>query len=572
MADKTDKIDESVLLRIAGRWLLALTESSKEVIALLDANGGVQFMSVSGAVQEMLGYDALALASKSTAELLHPDDHNRIISAFQNLAAEHGARHSTEFRAKHRNGHYVRLQSTAVNRLEDEIVDAIVVHTREMTIPEIPLATGIDPITNLRDRSAFVESVAQSVEHVRADSSYGFSVLIVEIDRLKMLVGNYGQDVVDELLAEAGRRLITLLRPEDTLARLDGGEFAVMLDGIGERRAAARIADRIQKTVGVRYQVKGQSITTSAIVGIVTSERRYERAEHVLRDAALAASRARGQGRKRRAVFQTQMRVEDTRFMSMVSELHNAMHGNQFRLHYQPIVSLATRTLSGFEALMRWYHPEQGVISPAKFIPVAEETGLIVQMGEWALREACRQMAEWHRAFRMDPPLYVSVNLSAKQFGEEELHKHVEQGLGEAQLDPRQLKLEITESAVLENQQEAVDVLTRLKQHGVTVSLDDFGTGYSSFSYLHKLPYDTLKIDRSFVSRIGEGGENSEIIHAIIVLAHNLRMDVVAEGVETAGQAAQLKNMWCEYAQGYFFAKPLDADAAGALIASYPQW
>lgn len=565
-------ISDSDLLQIAGKWLQALTDGSKEVVALVDSDGAIQFMSVSGAVQQMLGYDALELASKSHGELLHPEDTHRVVSAFRSVASEHGARHTSEYRVRHRSGHYIRVQSTAVNRLLDEVVGAIVVHTREISIPEIPLATGIDPVTHLHDRKAFIEVVNEAVDRARTDHGYGFSVLIVELDRLKMLVGSYGQDVVDELLAEVGRRLGTLVGRDDTLAQLGGGEFAIMLEGIGDRRNAARTADLIQTTIGKGYEVDGHKLATDAIVGIATSERQYDRAEHVLRDAALAANRARGKSRRRRAVFQTQMRVEDTRYMSLVAELHNALQGNQLRLHYQPIISLATRTLCGFEALVRWQHPEQGMISPGMFIPVAEETGLIVPIGQWVLREACRQMAEWHNEFRVDPPLHVSVNLSAKQFVEENLMREVEQTLSETGLDGRQLKLEITETAVLENREAAADVLNALKAQGVRVSLDDFGTGYSSFSYLHQLPYDTLKIDRSFVSRIGDGGENSEIIHAIIVLAHNLRMDVVAEGVETAGQAAQLKNMWCEYAQGYFFARPMDAVACRALIGSQPQW
>jgi EAL domain-containing protein (putative c-di-GMP-specific phosphodiesterase class I) len=266
------------------------------------------------------------------------------------------------------------------------------------------------------------------------------------------------------------------------------------------------------------------------------------------------------------------MRVEDTRYMQILAGLHSALVGSQFRLHYQPIVSLATRTLAGFEALIRWYHPEQGLISPLSFIPVAEETGLIVPIGNWVMNEACRQMAQWSRAYRVDTPLYMSVNLSTKQFVEEDISTQIETAISRSGIQPSQLKLEITESAVLDNQYAAAAMLQRIKKHGVRVSLDDFGTGYSSFSNLHQLPYDTLKIDRSFVSRIGDAGENSEIIHAIIVLAHNLRMDVVAEGVETVGQADRLRNMWCEYAQGYFFAKPMEADAAGELIASCPQW
>jgi EAL domain-containing protein (putative c-di-GMP-specific phosphodiesterase class I) len=228
--------------------------------------------------------------------------------------------------------------------------------------------------------------------------------------------------------------------------------------------------------------------------------------------------------------------------------------------------------LAGFEALIRWQHPKRGLVSPAEFIPVAEETGLIAPIGQWVLSEACRQMARWHDQHRLETPLHVSVNLSAKQFGDEDLSEQVEDILTKSGLDARQLKLEITESAVLENRDAATQTLTRLKGKGVKISLDDFGTGYSSFSYLYQLPYDTLKIDRTFVARIGDDGENTDVIHAIVVLAHNLRMDVVAEGVETAAQASQLKTMWCEYAQGYYFARPLEATVAGELIAANPQW
>ncbi|MEQ9320814.1 MAG: EAL domain-containing protein, partial [Polyangiaceae bacterium] len=234
--------------------------------------------------------------------------------------------------------------------------------------------------------------------------------------------------------------------------------------------------------------------------------------------------------------------------------------------------SLGTRTLSGFEALVRWEHPRRGLVSPDQFIPVAEDTGLIEPLGRWVLEEACRQMVEWQREHRQASPLDVSVNLSNKQFADEDLEGRVAKILADTGLQADRLKLEVTESAILENQDEAAKVLGRLKDHGVRVSLDDFGTGYSSFSYLCSLPYDTLKIDRSFVSRIGEEGENTDVIHAIIVLAHNLRMEVVAEGVENEIQAAQLKSMWCEYAQGFHFARPLPAAEASALIASSPQW
>ncbi len=568
---EADSQDRSVLQAVSRRWLTALSDGSNEAIALFTGGARLLYVSVGRPVLEISGLDAVDLGNNASMDMIHPEDRERVANAFRVVAATHGARQTLEFRFRHRHGHYTRVQSTAVNHLGDEVVRAIVVHTRAAAVSEVPVS-GEDATSLVGDRSAFLEQVQRAVERTGVDQDYGFSVLLLELERLKMLAGSYGQDVVDQLLGEVSKRLAQLLRPQDTLARLGGGEFAILLDGVLDRRQAGRVADRIQKTVGMRYHLGQHNINTSGIVGIATSERDYAKAEHVLRDAAAAANRARNRGRKRRAVFQTQMRVEDTRWMSLVSELHNAIAMEQFKVHYQPIVSLGTRTLLGFEALLRWDHPRHGTISPAQFIPIAEETGLINQIGSWVLRESCQQMAAWAKKFDVDPPLSISVNLSAKQFGEEDLSLIVEGILAETGLDARQLKLEVTESAVLDNREAASRVLNRLKSHGVKVSLDDFGTGYSSFSYLHQLPYDTLKIDRSFVSRIGENGENSEIIHAIIVLAHNLRMDVVAEGVETAAQAAQLKTMWCEAAQGYYFARPLPVDKATELIAAYPQW
>ncbi len=572
MTANHNSLDEATLMRLAGRWLRALTDGCQEVVALTDEEGHIHYLSMSGALQAMLGYDAIEFAEKSYIEVLHPDDTDRVLTTFRQLVATPDARQTAEYRVKHRDGHYVRVESTGVNRLDDEVVRAVVIHSRVKAQP-VAVVQEVDPVrARISDRATFLTAVTEAIGRTEDQSGYGFSVLMLELERFKMLVGNYGQEVADQVLAEVARRLVALLRPSDMLCQLSGGEFAILLDAAGDRRQAGRISERIDKTVGSRFNIGGQTITTSTIIGIATSERLYERAEHVLRDAALAANRARERGRRRRAIFQTQMRVEDTRYLSLVGELHGALQEDQLRVHYQPIVSLATRTLAGFEALVRWQHPTRGVISPAEFIPLAEETGLIIPMGRWIMKQSCLQMAHWHTACPTDPPLYISVNLSPKQFADEELQKHVEEVLRETGLDAHQLKLEITESAVLENQEAAAKVLSALKTGGVKVSLDDFGTGYSSFSHLYQLPYDTLKIDRSFVARIGEGGENSEIIHAIIVLAHNLRMEVVAEGVETAAQAAQLRNMWCEYAQGYYFAKPMDANAAGTLLASRPQW
>jgi diguanylate cyclase (GGDEF)-like protein/PAS domain S-box-containing protein len=573
VADEQDnhQVDVSPL-RIAGSWLQALTDGSKEVVALLDDDGGVQYLSVSGAVQAMLGYDALEIMSMKTSELLHPLDGKRVLEAFRTVAAHPGGRLSIEYRARHRAGHYVRLESTAVNRLRNEWVNAIVVHTREVPAGEPPAQTpSLVPAPRIDNDEELLRAVDEAVERA-AGNQYKFSLLVLELERSENLVEAYGQEVADGVLREVGRRLDALLRPGDRLARLKTGEFCVLLDGVGDRALSERIAARIQKTIGNRFSVKGQDVFCGALVGIVTSERRYERADDVLRDALLAAARARGDGHDKRAVYRTQMHVQRTRHMSLMAELHNALQRGQFRVFYLPIIGLATRTVSGFEALARWEHPKRGIIDPALFIHIAEETGLITQLGRWVLLQACKQMAEWNQRYPMDPPLLVSVNLSARQFAEYDLHDQVEGILEDTGLEPTQLILEVDERALMEHREAVGEALTRLRKRGVKTALDNFGSGASSFSLLRELPHDLLKIDRKLIAELDKGARDRDVVRAVTELAHNLSMQVVAEGVEKPGQAVQLNKLMVEYAQGYLFSKPMDADAAGGLIASYPKW
>jgi diguanylate cyclase (GGDEF)-like protein/PAS domain S-box-containing protein len=561
-------------LRIAGSWIQALTDGSKEVIALLDEDGSVQYLSVSGAVQDMLGYDALDIMSMSPAELLHPLDVRRVLDGFGAVATHPGGRITLEYRGRHRDGHFVRLESTAVNRLRNEYVAAIVVHTREVVVgePMDAVPSSAAPPADIDDEETLVLAIEESIERATSDD-YGFSVLVLELERSETLHEAYGEEVASGVMNEVGRRLDSLLRPGDRLARLEGERFAVLLDGVGDRTLANRIAARVQRTVGNKFSARGQDVLSAAIVGIVTSERRYERADDVLRDAVVAVARAKGDDAPEgRMVYRTGFQVAKTRHMSLMAELHNALSRNELRVHYMPIVSLATRTVTGFEALARWHHPERGIISPDLFIPIAEETGQIVRLGRWVMLEACRQMVDWQKRYNLEPPLTLSVNLSAKQFAEFDLDAQVETILQDTGFDPGLLTLEVSERALFEFREAVTETVRRLKKHGVMFSLDNFGTGPSSVTSLHALPYDRLKVDRSLVGKMQDDEEARELVKAIISLAHNLSLEVVGLGVETPGHAAQLSQLWCEYAQGYLFGKPMEANAAGGLIASFPRW
>jgi len=328
-----------------------------------------------------------------------------------------------------------------------------------------------------------------------------------------------------------------------------------------------RVAERIQKALALPFSVEGNEVFTAASIGIALSDTGYAHPEDLLRDADIAMYRAKAQGRARYEIFHPKMHTRAVTLLQLETDLRRAIERQELQLYYQPIISLRTRQAIGFEALIRWQHPTRGMVSPDEFIPIAEETGLIIPIGDWLLREACRQMQVWRQIFSDRSPLMINVNVSGKQFSSY-LPKQVSQILQETGLDPRQLKLEITETLLMENAEYAVIHLAQLQGLGVQLAIDDFGTGYSSLSYLYRFPIDTLKIDRSFISRLDSDGEQLAIVRTIIMLAWNLGMEVVAEGVETSKQLAQLRALRCEYAQGYLFAKPLDTLTAEQFIRS----
>jgi diguanylate cyclase (GGDEF)-like protein/PAS domain S-box-containing protein len=412
-----------------------------------------------------------------------------------------------------------------------------------------------DSLTGLPNRLMFMERLAQTVDYAKQDPGCNFSLLFLDLDRFKVINDSLGHLIGDQLLIAIARRLEACLQKSDLVARLGGDEFTILLEGMNELADAISVADRIHRALAEPFDLNGNEVFTSVSIGIaLSSNMDLTSAEDVLRGADIAMYRAKAHGKSCHEVFDNEMHRSVVALMQMENDLRRAVERQEFELFYQPIVSLSTGRIAGFEALVRWPHPEKGYISPNDFISLAEETGLIMPLGDWVLREACRQLCQWQVKFSKHLPLSISVNLSGRQFSQPNLPEQIQQILEETNLNPSSLKLEITESAIMENTESAMAMLMAIKALGVQLSVDDFGTGYSSLGYLYRFPMDVLKIDQSFVSRIDVDGEKLELVRTITTLSWNLGMDVIAEGVETTKQLAQLKALKCEYGQGHLFA------------------
>ena len=397
-------------------------------------------------------------------------------------------------------------------------------------------------------------------------------MLFLDLDRFKLINDSLGHNLGDRLLVAIAQRLQACLRPGDTVSRLGGDEFTILLDAIKDVSDATQIADRIQQHLSMPFQLKGHEVCTAASIGIAIGNSSYECPEDLLRDADTTMYRAKALGKARFEMFDPTLHNQAMARLQLEIDLRRALEQQEIQVYYQPIISLNNGKIAGFEALARWQHPTRGFVSPAEFIPIAEETGLILPLDWWVLRQACRQLRIWNLKFAPTPPLIMSVNLSGKQLALPNLADKIKQILQETGCDARCLKLEITESVLVENAAAATITLQQLKALGIGLSIDDFGTGYSSLSYLHRLPIDTLKIDRSFVNNVDCDPEKIEIIRTVVSLAWNLGMDIVAEGVETKKQMYQLQALKCEYAQGYLFSKPVDSKMVEVLISDRAQW
>jgi diguanylate cyclase (GGDEF)-like protein len=411
-----------------------------------------------------------------------------------------------------------------------------------------------------------MDRLGRLVESARRRADNLFAVLFLDLDHFKLVNDRLGHSAGDELLTKVARLLEKCIRPGDTVARLGGDEFALLLADINHSGDATGIADRILKKLESPFRVSDQEVYATASIGIAINMSGYDRPEDLLRDADIALYRAKSLGRGRRMVFDMAIHAQAIARLELESDLSRAIENDELLLVFQPIVSLDSGQVMAFEALIRWDHPKQGILLPKDFISIAEETGLILPIGDWVLRRATGQLRKWLDLDPHERSLKIHINLSGKRFGRPGLRREIESILNENGLEPRHLTLELSESVLMEDAEKAIDICHQLEALGVRVCIDDFGTGYSSLSHLHRFPTAALKIDRSFISPIGADGGNLELVRAIIALADNLRMEIIAEGIETPEQLVQLQILGCKTGQGYLFAGPLGPDAATELI------
>jgi PAS domain S-box-containing protein len=563
-----------------------ITENAADMIAVTDRNG--QRLYNSPAYKKILGYDPEELAGTGSMDQVHPDDRARVVEASVK-ARNTGRGERLEYRIRHKDGSWRFLESTssAIRTLEGENGGLVIVNRditeRKRAEERLAHQSFHDSLTGLPNRALFLDRLQQALTLSRRHLDFKFAVLFIDIDEFKVFNDSLGHAAGDSLLMQIAQRLTvslrrvdTISRPhvgedaesligESTLARPGGDEFTVLLEELHGPSEAIRVAERIQRRLAIPFDFSSQEIVLSVSVGIAFSNPDATDAQDILRDAEIAMYRAKSTGKARCEVFDHAMHAGAIKRLQLETDLRKALELNQYRVYYQPIVSLRTGQIMGFEALSRWQRPE-GLVMPGEFIAVADESGIILPINRQLLDDACRQLRIWQALFPSDPPLTVNVNIAPKQFAQPDLASQIGKTLQETGLDPCCLNLEITETIAMADADRSAVVLAELKALGVRLDIDDFGTGYSSLSRLQRFPVDTLKIDRSFISCMDTDVETREIVRIIIMLAHGLRLNVVAEGVETQGQADMLKDMGCELAQGYLYSRPAPVEITERLL------
>jgi diguanylate cyclase (GGDEF)-like protein/PAS domain S-box-containing protein len=565
-------LTEDLVRRQSEARFSSLVQNSSDVVMVVDADSTIRYMSPS--VERVLGHEPNELEGTKLTVLIHPEDRTHVLQFLTT-----GGRGSeappglTEFRMRHEDDFWLHVEALRTNLLQDENVRGIVLNTRDVSErkafeEQLSHQAFHDAVTGLANRALFKDRVEHALER-QSRASIPVSVLFMDLDDFKTINDSLGHAAGDRLLGEVGDRLKSSLRQADTAARLGGDEFAILLEDGGDGVDAAEVAVRILAALEGPFHLEGKEVFVRASIGIAsddTSTAGPEGAEELLRNADVAMYMAKEAGKGRYQVFEPAMHDTALRRLELKADLQRAVDNDEFVLHFQPVIELETGRIEGLEALIRWQHPTRGTVAPLDFIPLAEETGLIVPIGRWVLREACLQARRFQERFPQTPPLHMAVNLSARQLQRPEIVGEIAEILMETELSPESLVVEITESVMMQDMDLSIQRLAELKELGVKLAVDDFGTGYSSLNYIRRFPVDILKVDKSFVDGVNEGGEESALTAAIIELAGILRLRPVAEGIERADQLEKLLALRCDLGQGFYFAKPLPLEGVDELL------
>ena len=554
------------LSEVQERFALAVRGANDGVWEWILETGEMHF---SRRWRELLGYgvDDLSNSVNEWFDRVHPDDVANLKEDIDAHLSGDSPYHESEHRIRASDGTYRWVISRAVAqrqngrpvRMAGSITDTSDFRLREEKIRE---ESRQDALTGLPRREPFMEQLARAVRLADTDDTYCFTVLMVDVDRFRWLADSIGHQAADGMLAILARRLVACVRPGDTVSRFGGDKFAVLLENLRDVDTATDIANRIRMSVHEPFDVEGQTVYTTVSIGLTTSDRGYADVDEVISDVAAAANKAKERGQDRHEVFDTKMRIDALTTLRLEVALRQAVEREEFELHYQPIVDLQTGALRGFEALTRWRHPRRGIVSPAEFIPVAEQTGLIIPIGRWAIRTALERLGHWQQSLPNSNggrPLSMSVNLSGRQIADPRLLEEIRGAMTDNAIAPDTFRLELTESVLMDNSEAVSRTLASLRSNGVKIWVDDFGTGYSSLSYLHRFQFDGLKIDKSFVDALDGSQQGSAMIRTILSLASNLGVQVIAEGIEYTVQADQLLGLGCSLGQGYLFSRPIAA-------------
>jgi diguanylate cyclase (GGDEF)-like protein/PAS domain S-box-containing protein len=560
---------EELGLRASEERFRALVQHAADIILVLEPDGTVRH--VSPAVQAVLGYEPERMVGTRGWALVHDGDTQSAQAFHAELLDQRGGSRSVELRWQHRDGSWRWLEVKGTNLLHQAGVRGIVLNARDISRHkslegQLVQRALHDQLTGLPNRMLFMDRLEQAIERSTRRGKFA-AVLFLDLDRFKLVNDNLGHDRGDQLLVQVAERLRTCLRRVDTIARIGGDEFTVLLEDVGATADAALVAERITEAFRGSFRIENQEIFVGASIGIALGGRdQGTTAQGLLRNADIAMYRAKANGRACFEVFKSSMRETVKGRLKMETELRRALDRGELRLHYQPQVDLRTARIVGLEALVRWEHPERGLVPPAAFIPIAEETGLILPIGRWVLETACRQASIWRADTEIGLDLIMAVNLSPRQFRHPRLVQEVGQVLAESGLDASGLEVEITEGTAMGDADATVKTLEHLKGIGIRLAIDDFGTGYSSLSYLKRFPIDVLKVDRSFVAGLPGNRGDAAIVRAVIGLARALGLKAVAEGIETNDQLAELRGLGCDQGQGYLFGRPTATEVADVVL------